>query len=203
MPSYLRRLARALRPVPPQDGTCEPAIIARMAEGDAMALGEIYDREAPTVYQAVMRIVRCPDDGEDVVEETFYRAWQRAGSFDVSHGSVCAWLLRMGRSRALDLLRRRSSGRNKAMLMFNDARLSTRAPSAVEQAEASEHAEYVRTALDRIPAREREAIVLALFGGLSHSEIAVHLGIPLGTVKTRIRRGMERLRELLIFTHVS
>lgn len=203
MASYLRRLARALRPVPPQKRSCEPAIIARMAEGDAMALGEIYDREASTVYQAVMRIVRCPDDAENVVEETFYRAWQRAGSFDVSRGSVCAWLLNMARSRALDLLRRRSSGRNKEMRMFNDARHSARAPSAVEQAEASDHADYVRTALDRIPAREREAIVLAFFGGLSQSEIAVHLGIPLGTVKTRIRRGMERLRELPIFTRIS
>ena len=180
---------------PAADGDADALLVRRMAAGDADALGAFYDRWAPQVQAAVLAIVRDRVDAEDVVEEAFWQAWRQAARFDGARGSVASWLLTIARSRAMDrsraLLRRRETAVDDAM------ELASGAPDPAEQAAASERRSAVAAALHGLPKPQREVIEMAYFGGLSQTEIAASLGQPLGTVKTRARLAMQKLRERL------
>jgi len=175
------------------------ALIRRIANGDQGALAELYDATSRQVYGLALRILSDPGAAEEVTLEVFTQVWNRANSFDLSRGTPSAWLCTMARSRAIDRFRSGAQDRKRAEPLET---VSATASSATEDPEASaadsERRVRVRAALDSLPPEQREAIELAYFGGYSHSEIAEQLGHPLGTVKTRIRLAMVRLRETLI-----
>ena len=173
-----------------------------MAAGDERALGELYDRHGSTVYALARAIVGERADTEEVVADAFGQAWRTAGQFDPARGSVTAWLATITRTRALDLVRAR--GRRSKVLaraaQESDAGFAT--PLASSDApdrdvERQETRQLVTRSLGELPAAQRRVIELAYFGGLSHSEIAAELKEPLGTVKTRLRAAMEKLRDAL------
>jgi RNA polymerase sigma-70 factor, ECF subfamily len=186
----------------PNDTDSDAALVARMAAGDERALGVLYDRWATTVHTIAYYLLGQADDAEDAVEETFWQAWREAGRYDASRGAVSTWLSTIARSRALDRQRarqRRAEEPLEGVVSSSDGSggiAGSRAPSTNQQqeAEASERARDVAAALEKLPAEQREVIELAYFGGLSQSEIATRTSLPLGTVKTRARLALEKLR---------
>jgi RNA polymerase sigma-70 factor, ECF subfamily len=162
-------------------------LLRRIAGGDHKALGELYDLFAGLAYGLALRILHDATEAEDVVQEVFVQAWRQASRYDAGRGSPEAWLCTISRTRALDRLRRRTARREEP----SEAAPS---PSGIPRAE---EALAVRTALQGLPEDQRRALELAYYDGLTQSEIARHLGEPLGTIKTRIRTGMIRLREAL------
>jgi RNA polymerase sigma-70 factor (ECF subfamily) len=170
-------------------------LVERLARGDGDALGEIYDRHGRRVYSLILRIVRDQGDAEELVQEVFAQAWQQCTRYAPSRGSVAAWLLAMARSRALDRLRARRSRPDTGHDEMPDA--PDESPAAEDQLDEATRAAGVRTALATLPLMERLAIELAFFEGYTHTEIAERLEQPLGTVKTRIRQGLLKLRDQL------
>jgi RNA polymerase sigma-70 factor (ECF subfamily) len=175
-----------------------------MVAGDERALGELYDRWSAVARALAFRIVGDRDEAEDVVEETFWQLWRQAERFDASRGSVSTWLATVTRSRALDrrraLERRREERGGDAEVALEPALADAPVASepSVDPSAHAEHAErraLVAAALRELPAEQRQAVQLAYFDGLSQSEIAEQLGQPLGTVKTRMRLAMQKLRE--------
>jgi len=163
------------------------SLIRRLTRGDHEALGEFYDLYAGLVNGMAIRILRDAAEAEDTVQEVFVQVWQQAARFDPSRGTPEAWLCTMARTRALDRLRKRSSRREEPEL---DDQGSTPAPR-------TEEALAVRKALDGLSEDQRRALELAYYEGLTQSEIAERLREPLGTVKTRIRTALTRLRGVL------
>lgn len=191
--------SKASRPAV-EDRASDLAALTRMANGDGDALGELYDRHARAVYSLARRILHDPADAEDVVQEVFAQAWRQASRYTASRGVVAAWLLTLARSRAIDKLR----ARRTRPLNHSDHRLAREltdtGPPAEWQALSSEQAARVRTALADLPVLQRVAIELAYFEGCTQAEIAARLEQPLGTVKTRIRAALMKLREVLAGT---
>jgi RNA polymerase sigma-70 factor (ECF subfamily) len=182
---------RGLRQVePPQ----ERQILERMARGDGEAVRELYDRHARAVYSLAVRILRSQQDAEDVVQEVFTQAWTQAGRYDPSRGTVAGWLLMQARSRAIDRLRSRKLRPEGAASTF-EARDPGEGPDT--QVLAGEYARRVREALGTLSGPQRTAVELAFFEGLTYSQVAEHLREPIGTVKTRIRQGLLRLKAAL------
>ena len=174
----------------PDDQDC--LILHRMADGDESALAALYDRWSRRVHTLAYWILKDLDDAEDVVEETFWQVWRTAGQFDRGRSSVAAWLMMIARSRALDRLRaqrRRIERTAAAASSLSDAL----------EPEAVEYDPKLSEALEALPPEQREALQLAFFAGLSHSEIAARTAQPLGTIKTRIRLAMDKLRQSLGF----
>ena len=165
-------------------------LVARAAAGDAACLGELFDRHAGRMKSLAIRIVRNPEEAEDVVQEVFIQAWQQAARFDAKRGNVLAWLSIMTRSRSLDRWRRRSTRRETAVADAHELE----APRSTDDAPSAWAA---NSALAELPADQRVPLELAYWEGLSQSEIAERLGVPLGTIKTRMRIGLMRLREAL------
>jgi len=183
-----------------EDRAADQAALARMARGKGDAVAELYDRHARPIYSLAMRILGDTTEAEDVVQEVFSQAWRQASRYNASRGAVAAWLLTLTRSRAIDRLRARRA-RPGAV---SDDRLAERLPDAGPPADSqvlsSEQVARVRAALDGLPLLQRAAIELAFFEGLTHAEIAQRLEQPLGTVKTRIRGAMLKLRDVLAGT---
>jgi RNA polymerase sigma-70 factor, ECF subfamily len=171
------------------------ALIGRMAEGDVQAFADFYDRYAPVAFALVRRIVIQAADAEDVLQEIFWQAWLEATSYDETRGSPEAWLLNRARSRAID--RVRSIRRRSEMFVGPPAENVAPPPGDAGEnpARVAEDRARVQPALARLPEAQRRVIELAFYEGLTQSEIARRLGEPLGTIKTRTRTGMERLRE--------
>ena len=163
------------------------ALIRRLVAGDHQALGALYDKYAGLVNALALRVLRDASEAEDIVQEVFVQAWRQAGRFDPARGTPEAWLCTMARSRALDRLRRRTARREESC---------EQAPPVVATPR-NEEALAVRKALDGLSEVQRRALELAYYEGLTQTEIAARLGEPLGTVKTRIRSAMLRLRETL------
>jgi RNA polymerase sigma-70 factor (ECF subfamily) len=181
------------------------SLVERMQAGDEQALSVFYGRWFPVVSALVSRILKSADDVEDVVEETFWQAWRQANRFAADRGSVQTWVLTIARSRALDRLRATRRLREDTMddAGTPDAGVSSAGatlPSASDPSLDAEHAErrqLVVAALNELPREQREALELGYFGGLSQTEIAERTGQPLGTVKTRMRLAMLKLRDRL------
>lgn len=165
------------------------SLFRRLTGGDAAALGELYDRYAGLVNGLALRILRNTAEAEDVVQEVFVQIWRQAERFDPERGSPAAWLCAIARTRALDRLRRRASRREEPSE-------AARGPGA-SPAPRTEEALAVRKAMEGLTPDQRHALELAYYEGLTHTEIAARLGEPLGTVKTRIRSAMIRLRDVL------
>jgi len=182
-----------------ESGREDAALVRAMADGDDRALGALYDRWQGIVHGVVARILRQPNDIEDIVEETFWQAWRQASRFDPARGAVQTWLLTIARSRALDRARaiRR---RRESPIEGDDGEVVVQQVAPDDpglDAEAAERRRVVTAALAQLPAEQREVLELGYYGGLSQSEIAERTGQPLGTVKTRMRLAMQKLRSQL------
>ena len=166
---------------------------------DQQALGTLYDRLAPLIHAVVVRILADRAEAEEVLVETFWQVWQHAGSFDASRGTLEGWIVTIARHRALDRLRaRQRQAASTASYGAGDRELAASRPSMPEAAALQgERARAVAAALAGLPDDQRLAIELAYYRGLSRAEIAAHVGQPVGTVKTRIRLGLTRLRTIL------
>jgi RNA polymerase sigma-70 factor (ECF subfamily) len=181
-----------------RSATEDDALVQRMAAGDEQALGALYDRWVDVVHAVVARVLRTPDDVDDVVEEVFWQAWRQAERFDPARGSAQTWLLTIARSRSLDRIRMLRRRREEP-LEGDDGHVVQQVAASDPglDAEASERRRIVTTALAALPPEQRETLELGYYGGLSQSEIAERTGQPLGTVKTRMRLGMQKLRSQL------
>jgi RNA polymerase sigma-70 factor (ECF subfamily) len=168
-------------------------VLRRLAAGDREAVAELYDRHAARVLGLAYRIVRNTSDAEDVVQDVFAQAWRTAPNYEASRGTVAGWLLMMARTRAIDRLRARQTRRD-AGAEPDLERIPSNAVPVPEQIIANQQAARIRMAMVALSAEQKTALELAYFEGLSQSEIAERLQIPLGTVKTRIRSALALLR---------
>lgn len=189
----------AFRPRSAETDADDREDLHRLAAGDGDAAARLYDRHARAVYSLVLRIVNDEGDAEDVVQEVFAQAWRQAARYDASRGAVGAWLLLMARSRAIDKLRsvRARPGSRSAddPAAIDDMPAPLRdAPTAIIDAE---NARLVQRALAELPLLQRLVIELAYYEGLTQREIADRLEQPLGTIKSRLRLGLLRLRDAL------
>ncbi|MBI3967040.1 MAG: sigma-70 family RNA polymerase sigma factor [Chloroflexi bacterium] len=177
--------------------TRDEELVLRLVEQDDMALAALYDRHSRVVYALSLRLLSEPEAAEEVVQEVFLRLWRQPTSYDPQRGLLLPWLLSVTHHRCIDELRRR---RRSAPIesIANVAPLADERTDPADQAWLTERREVVRSALLTLPAEQRRALELAYFGGLTQREVAEHTGEPLGTIKTRIRLGMIKLREVLV-----
>ena len=172
------------------------ALVARLAARDQDALTPLYDRTNRQLYSLLLRILGNAATAEEVLFDVYAQAWQQSVRYDPTRGTPLAWLITMARSRALDRLR--SGGlHERGAAPLNQAHALAGAADAEADAMAAELRRLVQSALAALPREQRTVIELAYYSGLSHSEIAAELGQPLGTVKTRTRRAMIKLRDIL------
>ena len=195
------RRAPQARPTP-RRRVADPAdeqIIRRVVEGDQSALGELYDRWSRQAFSLARRL--CADDGlaEDVVQEVFLAFWRDPSRFDPARGAFGSWLLTLVHHKAVDAVRRESAIRRRTVPPSEDGEEWSVAPGpgADQAAMGAVVAGQVRDALGRLPAEQREAIALAYYGGYTQREVATLMGVPLGTVKSRMFTGVQRLRSVL------
>ncbi len=177
------------------EGRMEPSdkeLIAGIASRDQGAFAALYDRHAPRILSLLVRWLRDRGDADDILQDSFWYAWNNARQFDESRGSLVGWLVQIARSRATDLLRRRN--RTGAFPVNGELKEMLEPSSRIVW---DEGAMRLRSALNALPDEQRGTILLAYFAGLTHDEIARWQQSPLGTVKTRIRLGMRRLSEML------
>ena len=173
------------------------ALITRIAAGDRDAFSRFYDLLAPTAFGLIRRVLRDPEAAAEVLQEVFWQVWREAPRYDPKRGSPEAWLVMRAKTRAIDRLR---SIRRRDRTFVGPVDESVARPDdrpAENPAVVAEDRGLVETALGQLPEPQRRVIELAFFEGLTQSEIAIRLGEPLGTVKTRARLGLERLRGAL------
>jgi RNA polymerase sigma-70 factor (ECF subfamily) len=180
-------------------GVADSALVRAAADGSAEALGTLYDRHAAAVYGLARRILTRQEDAEEVVQDVFAQVWRDAPRYDPSRASVAGWIMVLTRTRAIDRLRARRARPDQ-----QDAVEPADAPPLVAAGADPEHtvisteaARKVRAAFDALPDPLRTLVDLAYFQGLTHSEIAGQTGVPLGTVKTRLRTAVASLRLVL------
>ena len=189
MATYILRL----QPEPAQES--DVLLLKAIAARDEAALAQLYDRYDRILFGLLMRILNNREEAEDVLQETFLQVWRKAADFDESRGRPFTWLVTLARSRGIDRLRTLASRERVAEAGARE--VSEQISDAATDALKSEQRGLVSDALAKLPDEQKRPIMLAYFDGLTQSEIATRLGAPLGTVKTRMRTGMIRLRELL------
>ncbi len=170
-----------------------------IARRDASALARLYDRHSMVVHSLCLRILRDPGMAEDAMIDVFHELWQRADRYNAARGTPIAYILTLSRSRALDRARMKGSRPATTPLHDNvDAQAQPHpAPDPLQSALQDERRLWIRHALEKLDAKYREVMECSFFEGLSHSEIALKLQKPVGTVKTYLRRGLIQLRDLL------
>jgi RNA polymerase sigma-70 factor (ECF subfamily) len=173
------------------------SLLARVVKRDEAALAALYDRYSRLVFAEASRILRDKGAAEEILQDIFYQVWRTAEKFDPQRGSLPGWLLVVTRNRAISKLRRRSPGGDDE-LNENAVASTVNLESAASQ---NQLLGRVRGAMESLPEGQREAIELAYFEGMTHSEIASRTGEALGTVKTRIRSALEVLRRAVSFTN--
>jgi RNA polymerase sigma-70 factor (ECF subfamily) len=178
-------------------------LIARIAGGDREAFSRFYDAFAGIVFGLIRRVLRDPGASEEVLQEVFWQVWREASRYDAGRGTPEAWLLMRAKSRAIDRLRSVRRRDRTFVTPVDESSARAAAPGLDRPGATMEDRDVVERALDRLPAAQREVIRMAFFEGLTQSEIASRLVEPLGTVKTRARLGLERLRSVLRGEHLS
>jgi RNA polymerase sigma-70 factor (ECF subfamily) len=171
-------------------------LLREVDAGSRTAFAEVYDRVSSRVMGLVLRLLRDRAQSEEVTQEVFLEIWQQAGRFDQNRGSGMAWVLTMAHRRAIDRIRA-SQKSHERDLRIGIRDMERDFDQVAESVEIRVENERVKQAMSRLTPLQREAVILAYYGGYSHSEMAGILGIPLGTVKTRLRDGMIRLRDEL------
>jgi RNA polymerase sigma-70 factor (ECF subfamily) len=173
----------------------DEALVALVARGDDTALAELYDRVSGVAYGLALRVLRDERLAEDAVQEGFLAIWRTAGVFRAERAKASTWILTLVHRRAVDLVRREE--RRRAEPLTDDVHAQSRVEGTEEAAWLRFERERVQAALRQLPDVQREALELAYYGGFSQSELADRLGVPLGTIKSRMFAGLARLRELL------
>ena len=171
-------------------------LIARVRWHEEPALAIIYDRYGRLIYMIALRIVSDRELAEEVVQDVFQAVWQSAGSFQ-PNGNFSAWLIGIARHRAIDATRSRRHRARAREELLDDERMAGQGSASASEADMLMLRAVVRAALAELPASQRQAIELGYYGGMTHTEIAAQLGEPVGTVKSRMRLGLIKLRELL------
>lgn len=171
------------------------ALVRSVGTGDQLALHALYERTHRIVFTLAMRICGNRETAEEVTLDVFHDVWRRAAAYDPAKGTVLGWVMNQAQSRAIDRLR--FEQRKKRAATQEDAQPEAEAPDTHEILELKQQGEAVRVALAVLTGDERRAIEAAFFSELSYAEVAVRLGEPLGTVKTRIRSGLQKLRQAL------
>jgi RNA polymerase sigma-70 factor, ECF subfamily len=189
----LRLVTKALRPEQAQ--TSDSELLHAIARGDEQALASLYDRYRLILFGLILRILHSRPEAEDVLQDVFIQVWKRAGDFDESRGRPFTWLVTLARSRTIDRLRALESRQRTANESVQAVAESV--SDSEQDAMRAEQGAVVRECLGELPSEQQQTLVLAYFEGLTQTEIAARLGAPLGTVKTRMRSGMIKLREML------
>lgn len=177
----------------------DASILRRIAQGEEPALAELYDRYAQLLYSLGMRILRSVQDAEDIVQEVFMQVWNKAALYEARKGTVHTWLVTMMRNRAIDRLRSkvsRHSGQQvdvTSLTLFADAASSNPHSHTVK----NEDQKLVLGTLKQLSIDQQQVLALAYYEGFSQSEIAARLNIPLGTVKSRMRKGLQSMHSIL------
>jgi RNA polymerase sigma-70 factor (ECF subfamily) len=184
----------ALQPDPLE--VSDSDLLRAVSRGDEPALAAIYDRYRLILFGLILRILHDRQEAEDVLQEAFLQVWRRSADFDESRGRAFTWLVTIARSRALDRLRSLGSRAKLADEVMAHS-LYEESGDAAQDTLKSEQGTIVRRALAELPDEQRRTLLLAYFQGLTQTEIAARLGDPLGTVKTRMRTGLMKLKELL------
>lgn len=196
-PRFVTRPSAADKPTrdpSPQDELA--GLVARLAAGDSAALGPIYDATADRVFAVAKRFMLDPAAAEDVALEVFVQVWRNASQYDASRATVVTWLLMICRSRCLDALRTRAGTLPPGD--FPDLADADAGPNAtLEEVEHREQRLALSSALRALSPTERQLVALGFYRGLTHSEMALHAGMPLGTVKATMRRALRKLRVLM------
>ncbi|MEO6871290.1 MAG: sigma-70 family RNA polymerase sigma factor [Chthoniobacterales bacterium] len=178
----------------------EAELVRKMNGGDEHAFATFYDRFAPGLFSMIYAILRDQKESEDVLQDAFVQMWKRTSTYDATRSSLFTWAVMISRHKAIDRLRSRQRHSRLAEAVANEPE-EIIATAPVERADIalarSDERERVRTALSQLGAGQREALDLAFFAGLTQTQISEKLGVPLGTVKARIRRGLLALREVL------
>ena len=170
-------------------------LLRAIAARDEAALAQLYDRYRVILFGLLMRILNSREEAEDVLQEVFLQVWRRAADFDETRGRPFTWLVTLARSRGIDRLRTLAARERVAVAGARDE--AEVVSDAASDAFRSEQRDVVNSALAQLPDEQKQLLLLAYFDGLSQSEIAARVGAPLGPVKTRMRTGMLKLRELL------
>ena len=177
----------------------DEALVALVARGDEDALAELYDRVGRIAYGLALRVLRDERLAEDAVQEAFLQVWRSAATYRAERAKASTWVLTLVHRRAVDLVRREE--RRQAEPLTDDSVLGQAPEQTEEAAWLHFERERVQAALAELPDVQREALELAYYGGFSQSELADRLGVPLGTIKSRMFAGLSRLRELLDDSH--
>ena len=198
-------VVRRLRPEDPDD-LARPdldltelgvdALLARVALGDEYAFAVLYDQMSPRIYGLVRRVLRDPHQSEEVAQEVFLEVWKLSTRFNASRGSGTSWMLTIAHRRAVDRVRSAQASADRD-LRVAAASTTPAYDHVAEEIEDLLDREIVTRALDSLTDVQREAVQLAYFGGYTHREVAELLGLPIGTVKTRVRDGLIRLRDVM------
>jgi len=175
----------------------DEALVAQVARGDEDALGELYDRVGRIAYGLALRVLRDDRLAEDAVQEGFLAVWRSAASFRAERAKASTWILTLVHRRAVDLVRREERRRTEPLGEEPPIGSGQQSEPTDEAAWLRFERERVQAALKQLPDVQREALELAYYGGFSQSELAQRLGVPLGTIKSRMFSGLARLRELL------
>jgi RNA polymerase sigma-70 factor (ECF subfamily) len=178
----------------------DPALLASIVKGDQQAFSQLYDLSSALLYTLAFRILGNREEADDLLQDVYLEVWRKVARYDIGRGTPIAWLITLTRSRAIDRLRGRAlRGQNVTVPL--EATISSRVadlgPSPFETQADQELRVAVGNAITSLPTAQQQAIELAYYDGLSHNEIAAKLNQPLGTVKTRIKLGMSKLREHL------
>lgn len=172
-------------------------VIGRIGDGDQQALADLYDRTSRIVYSLALRMLGDPADAEEVAADVYNQVWRTARDYTSDRGAPTTWLIMITRSRALDRLRSRDSRRQRETTVDEIPDRAAEDATAEEAASLTQRALQVRKALSTLSTEQRQALELSFFSGLTHTELADRLGQPLGTVKTRIRAAIGKMRQAL------
>jgi RNA polymerase sigma-70 factor (ECF subfamily) len=182
-------------------GLDDQSLLRLIASAKTAALGEFYDRYSRLVYSLALFILNDPESAEEVTQDVFMRIWEKAETYRSEQAKVSTWLTSITRNRSIDVLRRQRARPEGHRVGMEDsafeALVAADLPDPEEAVIGNFQAHKVRAAISELPQNQRQALLLAYYGGYSHSEIAAALNEPLGTVKTRIRMAMQKLRSLL------
>ena len=184
--------AKSKAPVPEQDWA---TLVRSMAAGDQLALHTLYEMAHRMVFTLIMRITANRETAEELTIDVFHDVWRRASRYDAANGTVLGWIMNQARSRAIDRLR--FDSRQKRSRGEDAERLAEIAAEPRDALELRAEAQSLRVALATLTPNERQVIETTFFGGLTHAEAAARLNQPLGTIKTRIRSGLHKLRRAL------
>lgn len=171
--------------------------LERIQAGNSDALAQLYDETAGLLYSLALRVVNDPADAEEVILDVYQHVWKSTHTYDPRRGTILGWLTILTRSRAIDRLRSTGLRRSRELPIEDGFETRSKAPAPEAESMFAEERRRVRAALATLAPEQREAIELAFFRGLTHNEVAEAVGAPLGTIKTRIRIGMRKMRDAL------